>query len=218
MGIKSVVLLPAREQVASALRDAILNGEFEENEAITLEEIANRMGVSKMPVREAFQILEREGLVTLQPNKGARVIGTTYDTIKNQYEVRAALETEVVHLICEKEDFDFRAIDELNDLFEVTIDNTTGAFSQADYNLQFHGALWKDCGNQYLANLLTQIVIGVSMTDKRFMMDDAHKVLKAHRAIIDACKKRDKVKAKELIYEHIMDSCENRIKVLRETK
>ena len=217
MGIKSVVLLPAREQVASALRDAILNGEFEENEAITLEEIANRMGVSKMPVREAFQILEREGLVTLQPNKGARVIGTTYDTIKNQYEVRAALETEVVHLICEKDDFDFRAIDELNDLFEVTIDNTTGAFSQADYNLQFHGALWKDCGNQYLANLLTQIVIGVSMTDKRFMMDDAHKVLKAHRAIIDACKVRDKVKAEELIYEHIMDSCENRIKVLRET-
>lgn len=68
--MKKIQLLPAREQVASALREAILKREMKEGEELTLEGTAQALGVSSTPVREAFQILASDGLIRLRPNKG----------------------------------------------------------------------------------------------------------------------------------------------------
>ena len=89
-----VKLLPAREQVASILRKAILSRELQEGQEITLEGIAELVGVSTTPVREAFQILARDGLIKLRPNKGAVVQGINEKTIRDHYETRAVLEGE----------------------------------------------------------------------------------------------------------------------------
>ena len=89
-----IKLLPAREQVASVLRKAILSRELEEGQEITLEGIASQVGVSSMPVREAFQILAADGLIKLRPNKGAVVLGINEKTIRDHYETRAILESE----------------------------------------------------------------------------------------------------------------------------
>ena len=77
-----VKLLPAREQVASILRKAILSRELQEGQEITLEGIAELVGVSTTPVREAFQILARDGLIKLRPNKGAVVQGINEKTLR----------------------------------------------------------------------------------------------------------------------------------------
>ena len=62
LGLKPIKMLPARERVAAALRKAIISRQITEGEVLTLESTAQELGVSITPVREAFQILERDGL------------------------------------------------------------------------------------------------------------------------------------------------------------
>ena len=64
-GLKPIVLLPARERVASELRKAILSKQIATGKVLTLESVAEQLGVSATPVREAFQILSRDGLIKL---------------------------------------------------------------------------------------------------------------------------------------------------------
>ena len=80
--LKPIKLLPARERVAFALRKAIISKQIGEGEVITLEATAQQLGVSVTPVREAFQILARDGLIDLKQNKGATVLGLNETTIK----------------------------------------------------------------------------------------------------------------------------------------
>lgn len=83
LGLKPIKLLPARERVASALRKAIIAQQIKEGETLTLETTAQQLGVSITPVREAFQILERDGLISLQQNRGATVLGINEKTLRS---------------------------------------------------------------------------------------------------------------------------------------
>ena len=71
LGLKPIKLLPARERVASALRKAIISKSIPEGAELTLENTAQELGVSVTPVREAFQILARDGLLEVKQNKCA---------------------------------------------------------------------------------------------------------------------------------------------------
>ena len=93
LGLKPIQLLPARERVAAALRKAIISKQISEGEVLTLENTAQELGVSITPVREAFQILARDGLIELIQSKGAVVLGINETTIREHYQVRAALES-----------------------------------------------------------------------------------------------------------------------------
>lgn len=88
--------------MASALRKAIISKQITEGEVITLESTAQQLGVSVTPVREAFQILARDGLIDLRQNKGATVLGLNETTIREHYEIRAALESAACVLCCQK--------------------------------------------------------------------------------------------------------------------
>lgn len=77
LGLKPIKLLPARERVASALRKAIISKSIPEGAELTLENTAQELGVSVTPVREAFQILARDGLLEVKQNKCAIVLGVT---------------------------------------------------------------------------------------------------------------------------------------------
>ena len=92
LGLKPIKLLPARERVASALRKAIISKSIPEGAELTLENTAQELGVSVTPVREAFQILARDGLLEVKQNKCAIVLGVTEKTIREHYQLRAALE------------------------------------------------------------------------------------------------------------------------------
>ncbi len=92
LGLKPVKLMPARERVASALRKAIISRQIKEGETLALEATAQELGVSITPVREAFQILARDGLLELKQNKGATVLGVTEKTLRDHYQIRAVLE------------------------------------------------------------------------------------------------------------------------------
>ena len=100
LGLKPIKMLPARERVAAALRKAIISRQITEGEVLTLENTAQELGVSITPVREAFQILERDGLIDLKQNKGATVLGINETTLREHFQIRAALESEACALCC----------------------------------------------------------------------------------------------------------------------
>ena len=125
LGLKPIKLLPARERVASALREAIIQKKIKEGKTLTLDTTAQELGVSVTPVREAFQILARDGLIELKQNKGAVVLGLNETTIRDHYQIRAAMESEACELCCEN-NADLSAI-------KNCVDAATEALQNNDY-------------------------------------------------------------------------------------
>ncbi len=102
LNLKPVKLLPVREQAAASIREAIITQNIKPGEVLTLEATANALGISATPVREAFQILARDGLIELAQNRGAVVLGMSKTNIRDHFEIRTALEAEACRLACEK--------------------------------------------------------------------------------------------------------------------
>ena len=96
--------LPLREVVFNTLRQAIIQGEFQPGERLMEVTLANKLGVSRTPVREAIRMLELEGLVVMVPRKGAEVANITVKDLKDALEVRMAMEALSVKLACERID------------------------------------------------------------------------------------------------------------------
>ncbi len=94
--------LPLREVVFRALRDAIVHGEFEPGERLLEVTLANKLGVSRTPVREAIRMLELEGLVVVVPRRGVEVAKITEKDLCDALEIRMALEELAVGLACDR--------------------------------------------------------------------------------------------------------------------
>ena len=96
--------LPLREVVFHTLRKAIIQGELQPGERLMEVTLANKLGVSRTPVREAIRMLELEGLVVMIPRKGAEVAKITVRDLKDALEVRMAIDSLSVKLACERLD------------------------------------------------------------------------------------------------------------------
>ncbi len=92
--MESMELLPARVRITAVLKKALFSGEYKSGDELSLTDIAAKLGVSRTPVREAFQALEAEGLIELRMNKGAIVKPIDEKYITDHYEMRILLESE----------------------------------------------------------------------------------------------------------------------------
>ena len=92
--MESLEMMPARVRITSILKKALLAGEYKSGQELSLTEIAEKLGVSRTPVREAFQTLAAEGLIELRMNKGAIVKQIDQKFITDHYEMRILLESE----------------------------------------------------------------------------------------------------------------------------
>ena len=79
------------QRITDRLAGSILNGEYGDGDRLTEEDVAERFGVSRSPVREAFQILARRGLLQILPRRGAFVIGNSLEMIADQFNIRGVL-------------------------------------------------------------------------------------------------------------------------------
>ena len=100
--INSSEYLPLRDVVFRTLRDAILTGKLLPGERLMENQLAEKLGVSRTPVREALRMLELENLVELVPRKGAQVLDMSEKDIVNILEVRGVLEGLATSLACKK--------------------------------------------------------------------------------------------------------------------
>ena len=94
--------LPLRELVFKTLRELILTGELKPGERLMEIHLANKLGVSRTPIREAMRKLELEGLVVMEPRKGAEVAQITEKSMKDVLEVRKILDRLSVELACKR--------------------------------------------------------------------------------------------------------------------
>ena len=154
LNLKPIKLMPVREQAASSLREAIINRSLQQGEVLPLEATAKALGISATPVREAFQILARDGLIELSQNRGAVVLGFSKKTIREHYELRAALEAETCRLVCENkaplEGVQYCIIRARNIL-------ETIPEKYHDYNQFFHYEIWFASGNMRMLNMLSEL-------------------------------------------------------------
>ena len=100
--VKMDEYLPLRDVVFKTLRQAILKGELEPGERLMEIQLAERLGVSRTPIREAIRKLELEGLVLMIPRKGAEVARIAENNLRDVLEVRRTLEELAVDLACQR--------------------------------------------------------------------------------------------------------------------
>ncbi|EML9690296.1 GntR family transcriptional regulator [Klebsiella oxytoca] len=202
-----IKLLSAKEQVAAVLRKAILSRDLVEGQEITLEGIASMVGVSSMPVREAFQILAADGLIKVRPNKGAVVLGINEQTIREHYEIRALLESEAVAK-APHPGTDISRIAEVHYSAEKALaENNSAEYS--DMNQAFHMEIWNAAGNAKMKLLLSNMWNGLSMGHKVTEEEYASISIREHKGILQALELHDEELARLRMREHIIRSMEN---------
>ena len=196
-GLKPIKMPSAKEKVAAELRKAILSRQMKES-------VATQLNVSAMPVREAFQILARDGLIQLRKNKGAVVLGITETYIKEHYQLRAILESAAALLAAEPE----TDISEIESVYEEAEEALKeGNLKQyTDLNRAFHHEIWSAAGNQKMKNMISELWNGLSMGSMVSEEDYAKVSIKEHERIWRAIKAHDQKEAQKAMYDHIMRS------------
>lgn len=207
LGLKPIKLLPARERVASALRKAIISKSIPEGSELTLETTAQELGVSVTPVREAFQILARDGLLEVKQNKCAVVLGVTEKTIREHYQLRAALEGAACLLCCQN-NADLSKIKNCVDTAEEALFHLQ-AGNYADYNQSFHFEIWNASGNEKMQKMLSELWNGLSVGVEMSELDYALNSQREHKRIFAALEARDAAAAREEMEKHILRSMED---------
>ena len=208
--------LPLRDVVFQTLRQAILRGELKPGERLMEIHLAQKLGVSRTPVREAIRKLELEGLVLMIPRKGAVVAEITVSDLEDVLEVRMALEELALKHACRR--ITKEQLDELEQLAAVFSESLNGddvgACAQAD--MLFHDAIYEATGN----NRLIQILNNLREQMYRYRMEylkDRHshaQLLEEHEEILNALKSHDEKSALEWISRHIERQKEHIISVL----
>mgnify|MGYP003299253459 FL=1 len=134
--------LPLRDVVFQTLRQAILRGELKPGERLMEIQLANKLGVSRTPIREAIRKLELEGLVLMIPRRGAEVAEITEKSLRDVLEVRGALEELAVDLACERiTEEDISKLKEAAKEFESTLSNED-VTKIAEADVKFHDIIY----------------------------------------------------------------------------
>ena len=184
-GLKPIKMPSAKEKVAAELRKAILSRQMKEGEILSLDSVASQLNVSAMPVREAFQILARDGLIQLRKNKGAVVLGITETYIREHYQLRAILESAAAKLAAEPG----------TDIAEIE-----------DLNRAFHNEIWSAAGNGKMKKMISELWNGLSMGSMVSEGDYAKVSIKEHGRILKALQEHNVEAAEKEMYAHIMRS------------
>ena len=149
--------LPLRDVVFNTLRQAILRGELKPGERLMEIQLANKLGVSRTPIREAIRKLELEGLVLMIPRKGAEVAEITEKNLRDVLEVRCALEELAVQLACER--IDDEGLEQLKSAalhFRDVLDSDD-ITKIAEADVAFHDVIFEATDNRRLIQLLNNL-------------------------------------------------------------
>ena len=205
--------LPLRDVVFNTLRQAILTGEMEPGERLMEIQLANKLGVSRTPIREALRKLELEGLVLMIPRKGAEVAEITIKDLEDVLEVRAALEELAVCDACENiTEEQILALKEAADNFQAAL------VKCAETDMAFHEIIYSATNNKRLLQILNNLREQMYRYRMEYLKEPGtHKLLlKEHEAIYSALKKHDKAEAGSAIRIHIENQRRSIISSLRD--
>ncbi|MEW9673755.1 GntR family transcriptional regulator [Ammoniphilus sp. 3BR4] len=187
-------------KVTRVLREAILRGDIAPGERLIQEELANSLGVSRMPVREALRKLEIEGLITIEPHRGAIVKSLKVEDIEEIYELRSQFEKMAVEQSAKSLGSD--EIAQLERLI-IQMDQAKEAEEFVEANIQFHNILMSHCSWKRLVFFIETLWNGFPQQTPHILTEHTKKSNQEHKDILEAVKQGDSQKAAELVSIHI---------------
>lgn len=211
-------LLPLRDVVFHTLRDAILKGELKPGERLMEMHLADKLGVSRTPIREAIRMLEKEGLAVTVPRKGAHVAGMTEKDLGDVLEIRDALDELAVTKACEKIDEDgLAALKKAMIAFEnATKSGDVRKIVSADE--AFHDVIYRITDNPKLENIVSNLREQMYRYRYEYVKGDADysQLVTEHAEILEGLRKKDREYVKKIMHIHLENQMNGVRRVIRE--
>lgn len=209
---------PLREMVFNVLMEAIISGQLPPGERLMEVQLAEEMGVSRTPVREAIRRLELEGFVVMIPRKGAYVAGLSIKDIVNIFEIRTALEQLAVSLAAER-----MTPDDLETLERMVVElsesvQDADVDSWAEMDKRFHRLICEYSRNERLIQMMENIIEQINRY-RVISLSDAevrHHTVAEHKRIVEAMAERDIPAAQKAAADHLNNTQTSLIVLLQE--
>ena len=209
--------LPLRDVVFNTLRRAILTGELKPGERLMEIHLANRLGVSRTPIREAIRKLELEGLVTMIPRRGAEVAQITEKSLQDVLEVRRALDALCAELACDRITNEGKAaLERACDQFEKAT-KTGDVVTIAEADVALHDIIVQATGNQRLIQLINNLSEQMYRYRFEYIKDETghENLVNEHRMIYESIMNGDREKAAAAARLHIDNQEQSIIRQIR---
>lgn len=206
LSLQTYDFLPLRDEVFNTLRERILKGDLKPGERLMEIHLADQLGVSRTPIREAIRMLELEGLVKMVPRKGAQVAKISREDVQDVLEVRKALDTLAVKLACDRitED-EIAKLKAEEDKFESTL-KTEDATLIAEADVAFHDVIQVASKNKRLKNMISNLAERIYRYRFEYIKqqsDGGKTLIDEHREIIKCIEEKDVEAAIRAIELHI---------------
>lgn len=193
-----------REQIKTYLSNAILRGEFKPGERLIETRIAQQLGVSQAPVREAIRDLEVMGFLKSEPFRGASVRQLSVEELTEIYPVRAALEGVAARQAAKK--ITEEQLAHLEELISKMLDASmnTDQKSLTEYDVAFHRVIVEASGNRSLIHIWNtlQLSTWTAITAVR-SGHNLEELAERHRVVLEALRTRDPQVAEQAMRSHI---------------
>lgn len=202
--------LPLRDVVFNTLRQAILTGELKPGERLMEIHLANKLGVSRTPIREAIRKLELEGLVTMIPRRGAEVAQITEKSLQDVLEVRRSLDALCAELACAR--ITDEAVEALGaackNFEEATMKGDIREIAAADVAL--HDIIIGATGNKRLVQLVNNLAEQMYRYRFEYIKDKSvyPRLIEEHRIMYNAIRSKDGMTAAKVSVTHIDNQME----------
>ena len=207
LGHKRMDVRTLKEQVVKLLREAIFSGRIKPGQRLNESELSRDLGLSRIPVREALQKLQEQGLVVDLPRRGKFVINLSEEEIQKINSLRIILEGEALRLCRAKITSEgVRDLTKLVGKMERFREATEVDASALD--IEFHRTIWSHSGNEFLAKTLEGIVIPlfahrVLWRINRDMLGWGRILSNQHRQLLDYLEDKVERPAEEVMLEHL---------------
>ena len=193
--------------VYESLKTKIENGSLSPSENLREVELANQYQVSRNTIKKALMMLERDTLVTIEPNKGAKVRSYSLNEVLEFLELRSVLEGFIINLSCSvlsEED-----VQKMQDILEKmrTFKDRQELISYSQHNQKFHQVIYDACPNKTATSFLVALKSQMRKYNTKTILipHRSNQSFAEHEAIYEAVKQRDGKKAEELMVKHIMN-------------
>jgi DNA-binding GntR family transcriptional regulator len=191
-----------RTEVADILREAIWRGQLRPGERLNELVLAEQIGVSRPPLREAIRTLEGEGLVVSKPRRGAFVKTLSSDDVLEIYSLRCALETIAAERVIDVGDPNIPyELEQRLDLVEAESAAVPDLYAVISTDLEFHRTLVRAANNSRLLEMWERLVgelrLALSLIEPEFFEMDY--VERTHRPLLEAIRDGDRARAREMV-------------------
>jgi DNA-binding GntR family transcriptional regulator len=207
------------QDLAVALRRAIREGRFAPGEELIQEDLATRLGVSRIPLREALRILSGEGLVTLRHGQGAFVTKLNVREVEELYELRLRLEPPLAsEIIAHSSNTDYQKLRQLGDDMAAVVIEDPPRWSELNY--EFHLLMYSLTGKPQTMRIISQLLNLVEPYSRVYvyLLAATDRVEHEHEAMIEAIREQDEESLSSYIRLHLEGARETLAKAMGEVE